>query len=173
MSNRQDGQYIVLFGGAKLSKREAGKVGLGLACGFAGALSSLFFLGSLDQQTTLGIVVVALFIAGSGSGLTEVSNNSAIMGSAPEARLGTAAAAVAISRQLGLSLGISVGGAIFASRQRLYEATQTDTAAVVNAYQDSTPRPVIAAAHCGVRSLRCACRSRGRSVKVSRKSQSA
>ena len=99
-------------------------------------VGSLLFLGSLGEQTALGIVVLALFVAGSGSGLAEVSNNSAIMGSAPEARLGTAAAAVAISRQLGLSMGISVGGAIFASRQRLYEVTQTDASAVVNAYQD-------------------------------------
>ena len=51
-------------------------------------------------------------------------------------RLGTAAAGVAISRQLGLSIGISLGGAILASRQRLYEATQTDAAAIVNAYRD-------------------------------------
>lgn len=59
MSDKERDQYLVLFGGARLSKREANKAGLGLAFGFAGVIVSLFSFGS--SAKVLAVIVMILF----------------------------------------------------------------------------------------------------------------
>ena len=43
LDEKPEEQYVIPFKGAKLSKREANKIGLGLLLGFAGAMVSFLF----------------------------------------------------------------------------------------------------------------------------------
>lgn len=54
-------EYIVLFQGVKLSKREANKVGLGLILGFVGAIISVLFIGVENKIT--GIIICCILAA--------------------------------------------------------------------------------------------------------------
>lgn len=68
------------------------------------------------------MIVPVLILSGLGVGAFQAPNNSIIMGGAPRNRLGTASALIATLRQVGLSLGMAVAGAVFTSRQAVYEA---------------------------------------------------
>jgi len=56
--NDKNDDYIVYFKGAKLSKRNANKVGLTLIFGFIGAIIAAY----TTQNKTIGYVIVFLFI---------------------------------------------------------------------------------------------------------------
>lgn len=61
MDKKEKDDYIILFGGAKLSRREAKKVGLGLFFGFIGATISAFSLG--QDNKFAGYIICIIFIA--------------------------------------------------------------------------------------------------------------
>ena len=62
MAKNNNGDYIVLFQGVKLSKEEANKVGLGIICGIVGIVTSLFTLGVEYKFASLIIIsIFALF----------------------------------------------------------------------------------------------------------------
>jgi MFS family permease len=75
-----------------------------------------------NLQTSVIMIVPVLILSGLGVGAFQAPNNSIIMGGAPRNRLGTASALIATLRQVGLSLGMAVAGAVFTSRQAVYEA---------------------------------------------------
>jgi EmrB/QacA subfamily drug resistance transporter len=77
------------------------------------AAGGLLALG-LVYGTSLETKLVVLGFLGLGLGLFTPSNNSAIMGSAPYTRLGTAGGILNMTRSLGTSLGVAVTGAILA-----------------------------------------------------------
>ncbi|MCH8196396.1 MAG: MFS transporter, partial [Chloroflexi bacterium] len=108
-----------------------------VVAGSAVVVASLVFVGLLGEGAPLAVVAVALVVMGLGSGLIEPANNSAIMGAASPQRLSVAAAALAISRQTGLVLGVSLGSAIFASRQRAYELTESSESALIHGFQEA------------------------------------
>jgi hypothetical protein len=58
MDQKQKNEYIVPFKGAKLSKRDANKIGLGLALGFAGAVISVLLFGSGNRRVAVIFVLV-------------------------------------------------------------------------------------------------------------------
>jgi len=79
-----------------------------------------------------------LILNGAGMGLFTSPNNSAIMSGAPLQRSGTAAGALATSRNLGMALGIAVAGAITAARLPAHLTEHLDpTRAAIAAYQDA------------------------------------
>ena len=59
---------------------------------------------------------------GIGIGMFSSPNNSSIMGSVPRSKLGTGSAMIATTRQIGISSGIAIAGAIFTSRQAYHAA---------------------------------------------------
>ena len=63
-----------------------------------------------------------LLLASAGSSFFEPVVTSTIMGSVPQDRAGTASASVALGRQTAFAVGVTVAGAIFTIRQRVYEA---------------------------------------------------
>jgi EmrB/QacA subfamily drug resistance transporter len=65
---------------------------------------------------------------GMGMGTFQSPNNSAIMGSAPRARLGVASGTLSMTRTLGQTTGVAVLGAVFASRLDHYAAADVDVA---------------------------------------------
>ena len=78
-----------------------------------------------------------LSLFGLGTGLFQSPNNSAVMGSVPRDRLGTAGGVLATTRNVGMVAGIAIAGAIFAWRESLQVATGREIPfliAIKNAY---------------------------------------
>jgi EmrB/QacA subfamily drug resistance transporter len=73
----------------------------------------LFLLSRLDHQSSLTEIVISLGVVGLGTGAFISPNNSALMGSAPKNRQGTAAGIMATARNSGMALGVGFAGAIF------------------------------------------------------------
>ena len=63
---------------------------------------------------SLSSIFARLVLAGLGMGLFQPPNNSAVMGTLPRARLGSGGGMLATSRNLGMVLGVALGGALFA-----------------------------------------------------------
>jgi EmrB/QacA subfamily drug resistance transporter len=83
-------------------------------------LVGYYAVSTLTIQTTpLGYIARFLPI-GVGMGIFQSPNNSAIMGSAPRARLGVASGLLAMTRMLGQTTGIAVLGALWAGRVAYY-----------------------------------------------------
>ena len=67
--NKQDSNdYMVLFGGARISKHQAQKVGFGLIFGFVGLLISIGVLGRDNKIAALIVAGVFTFIGYFGLG---------------------------------------------------------------------------------------------------------
>jgi MFS family permease len=83
-----------------------------------GAVMTIAFLFMLvfDLNTGMATIVVSFIALGIGIGLFNPSNNSILMGSVTRDRLGMASALIATVRQVGLSLGTAIAGAIFSAR---------------------------------------------------------
>lgn len=91
----------------KVGSRLPGMLGMGLLA------AGLFILSRLGPTAGIGLVVLGLAIAGSGTGTFISPNTSALMGSAPRARQGIASAVQGAARNFGMVLGIGLAGAIF------------------------------------------------------------
>lgn len=77
---------------------------------------SFWFMYALDLESHLIFIISAQALAGLGMGLFQSPNNSSIMGSVNEDRLGTASAMTATFRQMGISLGMALTGTIYSAR---------------------------------------------------------
>lgn len=115
-------------------------VGITLMCG------GLFWLSRLDIDAGVTDILPRLAMMGVGSGLFSSPNNSSIMGSVSRNKLGTGSAMIATVRQVGMSCGTAIAGAIFASRQAVHLARITaigtatsdaNTLALVAGYRDT------------------------------------
>jgi EmrB/QacA subfamily drug resistance transporter len=87
----------------------------------AGATATAFYcmLGfNLQTQTTT--IILILVLLGLGVGSFQPPNNSTIMGAVAREKLGSASALIATERQVGISLGMAMSGAIFSARQTMY-----------------------------------------------------
>jgi EmrB/QacA subfamily drug resistance transporter len=121
--------------------------------GMALMTSGLFWLSRLTAEASIGDIIPRLMMMGTGSGLFSSPNNSAIMGSVPADKLSTGSAMLATTRQVGISSGTAIAGALFTSRQaaHLVIPSGTDPAvkrlALVAGYQDAL---LIAAIVCAV-----------------------
>ncbi len=100
-------------------------------------------ISTLDEATTTIGYLVRFIPLGVGMGFFQSPNNSAIMGSAPKNRLGVASGLLAITRTLGQTSGISIFGALWASRILQYagpdmigDVTAAPTAVQVSALRD-------------------------------------
>jgi MFS family permease len=91
----------------KVGSRLPGMLGMGVLAG------GLFLLSRLGSATETWMVVLALAVAGSGTGTFISPNTSALMGAAPRSRQGIASGVQATARNFGMVLGIGMAGAIF------------------------------------------------------------
>jgi EmrB/QacA subfamily drug resistance transporter len=99
---------------------------------------SFFWLSRMGSQPAYLSLLPPLILNGAGMGLFTSPNNSAIMSGAPPERSGTAAGALATSRNLGMALGIALAGAITAGRIPAHLAEHLDPVrAAVASYQDA------------------------------------
>jgi len=101
------------------SGRLSDKLGTLFLCASGLTLASvgIFLLGGLGANASIGAIVPCLVILGVGTWLFIPPNTSAIMGSVPSERLGTAAAMVGMFRQVGMSVGMAIAGTVFAASQ--------------------------------------------------------
>ncbi|MDD4876974.1 MAG: MFS transporter [Dehalococcoidales bacterium] len=107
---------------APLAGRLSDKIGTRFLCTFGLTLTSFgvfLLMGMGDDVSTINIIW-RLFILGIGMALFDSPNSSAIMGSVPLERLGTASAMVATLRQVGMSVGTAVAGTIFTASSLSY-----------------------------------------------------
>ena len=84
---------------------------LGLAVTLLGYLT----LSTLSTETTAVGFMLRYVLVGVGVGLFQSPNNSAMMGTAPRERLGVASGLLAMTRNLGQTVGIAVLGALWAA----------------------------------------------------------
>ncbi len=83
------------------------------AAGLVVRSGSLLALLSLGPATPTAGILSALGLLGAGSALFSPPNTSSIMSNVPDHRLGVAGAIAAVARNLGMMLGIGVGGMVF------------------------------------------------------------
>lgn len=132
------------------------KIGYRLLCtsGIALIAGGLFWLSRLGAGASITGIIPRLMMVGIGTGLFSSPNNSSIMGVIPVDRLSTGSAMIATMRQIGISSGTAIAGAIFTSRQVVYLASLPQTSqasiptnrlALIASYQDTL---VIAAIVC-------------------------
>jgi len=91
----------------RVGSRVPGMIGMGLLAG------GLFLLSRLSPASETWQIILALAVAGAGTGTFISPNTSALMGSAPRARQGIASGVQATARNFGMVLGIGLAGAIF------------------------------------------------------------
>jgi len=98
----------------KVGSRVLCTLGMMLVC------IALFLNSRLSIESSELDVLVRLVIQGIGAGMFSSPNNSSIMGSVPRDKLSTGSAIIGTVRQIGMSCGIAISGAIFTSRQAFH-----------------------------------------------------
>jgi predicted MFS family arabinose efflux permease len=92
------------------------------AAGAAATALAFVFMMFFDLDTGMTAIIPVLILLGAGIGMFQTPNSSMIMGSVPRDRLGTASALMATLRQVGISLGMALAGALYASRLVHYQS---------------------------------------------------
>jgi EmrB/QacA subfamily drug resistance transporter len=97
------------------SGRLSDRLGTLALCGAGLILIALgtFMLSRLGEGTSIGVILVYLVIVGIGTGFFTSPNTSAIIGAAPQARLGSASAMIGTLRHIGMSIGLAISGGGF------------------------------------------------------------
>ena len=94
----------------------------------AAAMTAAFWaMRTFDLQTPVSVIIPVLVLLGMGVGSFQPPNNSTIMSRAPRDRLGTASALIATIRQVGLSLGMALAGALFSARRAFHKTGLIET----------------------------------------------
>ena len=125
------------------------KIGTRILCTVGMTLISLalFLLSRLGTESTTLEIIFRFVILGFGLGLFSAPNNSSIMGSVPRQSLSTGSAMIATIRQVGMSSGIAIAGAIFTWFTGDVPIDTLDAPSLVNAFQNSL---LIAAIICSI-----------------------
>lgn len=76
--------------------------------GFIICAVALFFLSTLSSATSVGHVVIYLFLLGAGTGIAYAPLNSAVMGESPAKEWGTTSGLIKMMTNLGSSLGVAL-----------------------------------------------------------------
>jgi EmrB/QacA subfamily drug resistance transporter len=100
-------------------------LGMTLLCG------GLFLLSRLGPDSAYLDIILALALAGLGTGIFISPNTSALMGAAPKHRQGIASGILATSRNFGMVLGIGISAAIFTTVAALGIAAGVENASYV------------------------------------------
>ena len=107
-------------------------------------VGGLFGLTTLGAQTTTLAYIFTFLPVGLGMAIFQSPNNSAIMGAAPQDRLGLVSSLLPITRSLGNSTGLAAIGAVWAARMAFYagehmskDLKQVPVPAQVNALEET------------------------------------
>ncbi|MFC2058594.1 MFS transporter [Chloroflexota bacterium] len=104
-----------------------GRFGVPLICtlGLVMGCITLFWVSGLGADTSLGGIILRVVLYGFSVGLFFTPFSSAVMGSVPTDRLGTASAMLATARQTATAIGSAVFMTLFASRKLYHVARFT------------------------------------------------
>lgn len=88
------------------------------------AISALgiFLMSTLTLDSPIWHIVLVLAVFGIGNGLFQSPNNSSVMGSVPRDRLGIASSFLATMRNVGMVMGIAIGGAVFSNFNQYFSS---------------------------------------------------
>jgi len=92
------------------------------AAGAAATALAFVLMMFFDLDTGIAAIIPVLILLGVGIGMFQTPNSSMIMGSVPRDRLGTASALMGTLRQVGISLGMALAGALYTSRLMHHQA---------------------------------------------------
>jgi len=110
------------------------------AFGAAAITAAFSLMLGFDLQTGVPTIIPVLILLGTGVGSFQPPNNSIIMGAVARERLGSASALIASQRQVGISLGMALAGAIFSERRMIHMSRLSqEGAAQVDAVRQSIP----------------------------------
>jgi MFS family permease len=76
--------------------------------------AGLASLSLADASSSMPSIVARLALEGAGMGFFQPPNNSAVMGALPTSKLGAGGGLLATARNVGMVVGVSAGGALFA-----------------------------------------------------------
>ncbi|MCK5125430.1 MAG: MFS transporter [candidate division Zixibacteria bacterium] len=96
--------------------------------------AGIFWISTLDQNSTRLDVVIRLIVMGIGGGMFQVPNSSVMMASVPRHFTAVASSLLAVSRTLGLAGGVAVATAAFAYRQTIYSSIMGEADAFAEAF---------------------------------------
>ncbi len=82
--------------------------------------AACFALLRMGASAQLPLLAVVLALLGVGMGMFITPNNSAVIGSAPQGKLGVAGGVLNMMRSLGLVFGVNISGLIFTTLERRY-----------------------------------------------------
>ncbi|MDD7578459.1 MAG: MFS transporter [Elusimicrobia bacterium] len=85
--------------------------------GFVFLLISTLMFAFIGDSPCLSYIVLAQLIMGAGSGTFQVPNNNTVISAAPKGKLGVVASVNALSRNVGMIMGIALSVAVFALLQ--------------------------------------------------------
>ena len=88
--------------------------------GCLATLISYLAMGRFGLETQISWIIFAFILFGVGVAAFQAPNNSSIMGSVSNKRLGSAAALIATQRQIGLTLGMALTGSLYSIRKVRY-----------------------------------------------------
>jgi EmrB/QacA subfamily drug resistance transporter len=99
--------------------------------------AALLLLSRIGLDTPIAFLVGSLVLLGMGSGMFTSPNTSAVLGAAPREQRGVASGVVATARNLGMVVGLAIGGTIF-------------TTMLARAGGEATPASIAQAADAGL-----------------------
>ncbi len=110
-------QPLVMAIAAPLSGILSDRIGSRLpgTVGMAVLALGLYLLSRLGAMASTHAIVLALGVAGLGTGLFVSPNSSALMGSVPRDRQGIAGGVLATARNFGMVLGVGMAGAVYST----------------------------------------------------------
>lgn len=85
--------------------------------GFVFLLISTLMFAFIGDSPSISYIILAQLIMGAGSGTFQVPNNNTVISAAPKEKLGVVASVNALSRNVGMILGIALSVAVFALLQ--------------------------------------------------------
>ena len=96
-------------------------VRLPATAGLVAVSAAIVGMSQFKAETSLLFAITVLALYGIGAGLFQAPNNSAVLGAAPEDRVGTVSGMLALSRNLGQVAGVAIASGIWTLRHSQYE----------------------------------------------------
>lgn len=104
--------------------------------GFVFLLISTLMFAFIGSAPSISYIILAQLIMGAGSGTFQVPNNNTVISAAPKGKLGVVASVNALSRNVGMIMGIALSVAVFAIvQERLASHGESPQTAFIRGYQ--------------------------------------
>jgi EmrB/QacA subfamily drug resistance transporter len=86
---------------------------------------ALLLMSFLEQNTGLPYLILVVALIGIGYGMFQTPNNSAVLGSVPDADRGVTSGTLSTIKNIGMILGVTISGSLFTALQALGKQNET------------------------------------------------